>query len=57
MPFGRLGTPEEVAKAVLYLPSDEARWAEGTEIIDDGGRAIERHMRGFKTTRPSSCRE
>ena len=40
IPFGRFGTPEEVAKAVLYLASDESRWTVGTEIIVDGGRAL-----------------
>ncbi|MCV4285625.1 SDR family oxidoreductase [Pseudomonas capsici] len=40
IPFGRFGTPEEVAKAVLYLASDESRWTVGTEIIVDGGRSL-----------------
>ena len=40
IPFGRFGTPEEVAKAVLYLASDESRWTVGSEIIVDGGRTL-----------------
>lgn len=40
VPFGRFGTPEEVAKAVLYLASDESRWTVGAEIIVDGGRML-----------------
>jgi len=40
IPFGRFGTPEEVAKAVLYLASDESRWTVGSEIIVDGGRLL-----------------
>ena len=40
IPFGRFGTPEEVAKAVLYLASDESRWTVGSEIIVDGGRSL-----------------
>lgn len=40
IPFGRFGTPEEVAKAVLYLASDESRWTAGSEIIVDGGRML-----------------
>ncbi|OZI38141.1 short-chain dehydrogenase [Bordetella genomosp. 10] len=40
IPFGRFGTPEEVAKAVLYLASDESRWTVGAEIIVDGGRTL-----------------
>jgi NAD(P)-dependent dehydrogenase (short-subunit alcohol dehydrogenase family) len=40
IPFGRFGTPEEVAKAVVYLASDEAKWTVGAEIIVDGGRTL-----------------
>lgn len=40
IPFGRFGTPEKVAKAVLYLASDESRWTVGSEIIVDGGRTL-----------------
>ncbi len=40
IPAGRFGTPEEVAKAVLYLASDESRWTIGSEIIVDGGRTL-----------------
>lgn len=42
IPFGRLGTPAEVAKAVLYLASDESRWTVGSEIVVDGGRLLNR---------------
>jgi NAD(P)-dependent dehydrogenase (short-subunit alcohol dehydrogenase family) len=35
-PFGRVGRPEEVAAAVLYLASDQAQWASGA-IIDLNG--------------------
>jgi NAD(P)-dependent dehydrogenase (short-subunit alcohol dehydrogenase family) len=40
IPFGRFGTPQEVAKAVLYLASDESRWTVGSEIVVDGGRTL-----------------
>ena len=40
IPFGRFGTPEEIAKAVVYLASDESRWTVGSEIIVDGGRSL-----------------
>ncbi|WP_306213864.1 SDR family NAD(P)-dependent oxidoreductase [Actinoplanes sp. RD1] len=35
-PFGRVGTPEEVAAAVLYLSSPEALWSSGT-VLDLNG--------------------
>lgn len=40
IPLGRFGTPEEAAKAVLYLASDESQWTVGSEIIVDGGRSL-----------------
>jgi NAD(P)-dependent dehydrogenase (short-subunit alcohol dehydrogenase family) len=40
VPADRFGTPVEVAKAVIYLASDEAAWTLGSEIIVDGGRSL-----------------
>jgi NAD(P)-dependent dehydrogenase (short-subunit alcohol dehydrogenase family) len=36
-PLGRLGTPEEIAKAALYLASDDAAFITGTALVIDGG--------------------
>ncbi|MEN9936878.1 MAG: hypothetical protein RLZZ387_3457 [Chloroflexota bacterium] len=36
-PMGRLGTPQEVAKAALYLASDDAAFITGTGLVIDGG--------------------
>lgn len=36
-PLGRLGEPEDIAYAVLYLASDEARFVTGSELVVDGG--------------------
>lgn len=35
--MGRLGTPDEVAAAVLYLASDDAAFVTGTALVIDGG--------------------
>ncbi|SHF24971.1 NAD(P)-dependent dehydrogenase, short-chain alcohol dehydrogenase family [Kaistia soli DSM 19436] len=40
VPSGRFGTPLEVANAVLFLASDEARFVVGSELIIDGGLSI-----------------
>lgn len=40
IPLGRLGTPEDVAYAMLFLVSDEAAWITGTTIIVDGGQIL-----------------
>jgi NAD(P)-dependent dehydrogenase (short-subunit alcohol dehydrogenase family) len=37
VPLGRLGRPEEVAQAVVFLASDESSFIVGTEITVDGG--------------------
>ena len=36
-PIRRLGTPEDTARAVLYLASDAASWVTGTTLVVDGG--------------------
>ncbi|MCS6879204.1 MAG: 3-oxoacyl-[acyl-carrier-protein] reductase [Geminicoccaceae bacterium] len=40
IPLGRLGTPEDVAAAVLYLASDEAGWVTGQTLHVNGGMAM-----------------
>lgn len=39
-PVGRMGTPEEIAAAVLWLCSDEAAFAVGHALVIDGGQTI-----------------
>lgn len=38
IPFGRMGTPEEVADAAVYLVSNRARWITGVCLAVDGGQ-------------------
>jgi 3-oxoacyl-[acyl-carrier protein] reductase len=40
IPFGRLGTPEEVAEVAMFLASPAARWVTGQTIIVDGGQML-----------------
>ncbi|XXD10278.1 SDR family oxidoreductase [Klebsiella sp. R445] len=37
VPVGRMGTPQELAKAALYLASDESSYVVGSELLVDGG--------------------
>jgi NAD(P)-dependent dehydrogenase (short-subunit alcohol dehydrogenase family) len=39
IPMGRVGEPEEIAKAALFLASDDASFVNGIELFVDGGQA------------------
>ncbi len=39
VPLGRFGTPDEIAKAVVFLASDDSSYITGTELFIDGGFA------------------
>ena len=39
-PLGRLGQPTEVAKAILYLASDDASFMTGASLVIDGGMTV-----------------
>jgi NAD(P)-dependent dehydrogenase (short-subunit alcohol dehydrogenase family) len=36
-PIGRIGVPEDVAKAILYLVSEDSSWITGAILPIDGG--------------------
>ena len=40
IPFGRMGTPEEIAEVALFLASPHARWVTGQVLAVDGGQLL-----------------
>jgi NAD(P)-dependent dehydrogenase (short-subunit alcohol dehydrogenase family) len=37
IPMGRLAKPEEIARPILFLASDDAAFITGSELVIDGG--------------------
>ncbi|MFF1380975.1 SDR family oxidoreductase [Streptomyces sp. NPDC058308] len=40
LPLGRIGEPDDVARAVAWLVSDAARWITGADLLVDGGTRV-----------------
>jgi NAD(P)-dependent dehydrogenase (short-subunit alcohol dehydrogenase family) len=41
IPLGRMGQPEDIIGAILYLASDESRWVTGSTVTVDGGYLVQ----------------
>ena len=46
IPYGRIGEPEDVAKAAVWLASDDADYVTGTTLFVDGGMTLYPSFRG-----------
>jgi glucose 1-dehydrogenase len=46
IPYGRIGTPEDVARAVTWLASDASDYVTGTTLVVDGGMMLYPAFRG-----------
>ena len=53
VPLGFLGTPDDIAAAVVYLASPAARWVSGRNILCAGGRTV----RGYQYSPPDDSDE
>lgn len=40
IPLGRVGQPEDIVNAALFLASDEASWITGINLVVDGGGSV-----------------
>ncbi|MGN9758317.1 SDR family oxidoreductase [Streptomyces sp. SD31] len=50
LPLGRIGEPEDVARAVVWLASDAAEWVTGADLLVDGGTRV----RAARTANPGA---
>lgn len=56
VPLGRMGRPEEIAKAVLFLASSDSSFLLGTEIVADGGTIGVKAVGGAGVSQEASAR-
>lgn len=48
IPMGRVGTPEDIAGAALFLASDDASWVNGETLFVDGGEVHKKYPELFR---------
>jgi NAD(P)-dependent dehydrogenase (short-subunit alcohol dehydrogenase family) len=41
IPLGRMGEPQDIVGAILFLASDESRWVTGSTVTVDGGYLVQ----------------
>ena len=41
IPLGRMGQPEDIVGAIVFLASDESRWVTGSTVTVDGGYLVQ----------------
>jgi NAD(P)-dependent dehydrogenase (short-subunit alcohol dehydrogenase family) len=49
LPTGRIGQPDEIVGAALFLASATSSYTTGTEIVIDGGMLLGNHLSGSTT--------
>jgi len=49
IPLGRMGRPEDVSEAALWLCSEQAAWVSGTCVTVDGGQWLSAGVYGFRS--------
>lgn len=54
-PLGRLGTPDDLAGAVMMLVSPQSRWVTGQTVLADGGLSLLRDAMAPDTTAPTTA--
>jgi NAD(P)-dependent dehydrogenase (short-subunit alcohol dehydrogenase family) len=55
-PLGRIGRPEDIAAAAVWLCSDESSWITGHALVVDGGLTAQSHVTGMGDPRPAHLR-